>query len=522
LMGWLGSPVYLTTAVLPVILVTVGLADEIHVFWHYQRRLAAAGAGETAALAVARTMDEMAAPVVLTSLTTGLAFLSFLASGIAPVRAFGLFAAVGVLYCLLSTLTAVPAALALLPPARFAHPRPGGPRRRGERLARILAPALARPGRTLAVLAAVTLALGAGVFRLAIQDSWLDGFAPGSALRRDTARVGAKLLGTHVLLIEVAFDPAAGAAVGRAGGREAPLLAPANLEAIGAFERFLSARPEVGGVLGPYSHAAAVHHLWLARREGTRSIPDRPERLDLLYRRFAQGRGEHRLREVFAPGLDRAVVTLYLGHANFRDTAALMAAARAWAGERLAPLGARIGFAGDVAVSQAMIPAIVRTQLASLALALAGVVAVVALLRRSLAEGLAVAAPVAAAVVWITGAMGWLGVPLGVATSTFCAIALGVGVDHAIHYREAWRRARAGGDPEPWLDAVRSAGPAIVTDAGAIALGFGLLALSRVPPNARLGVLVAAALLASAALTLAGLGAALAAREGWRRTRPNR
>ena len=32
LMGWLGVPVYLTMAVMPVILVSMGLADEIHVF----------------------------------------------------------------------------------------------------------------------------------------------------------------------------------------------------------------------------------------------------------------------------------------------------------------------------------------------------------------------------------------------------------------------------------------------------------------------------------------------------------
>ncbi len=36
-MGWIGSPVYLTIAVLPVILTTLCLADEIHIFWHYQR-----------------------------------------------------------------------------------------------------------------------------------------------------------------------------------------------------------------------------------------------------------------------------------------------------------------------------------------------------------------------------------------------------------------------------------------------------------------------------------------------------
>jgi len=43
----------------------------------------------------------------------------------------------------------------------------------------------------------------------------------------------------------------------------------------------------------------------------------------------------------------------------------------------------------------------------------------------------------------------------------------------------------------------------------AIALGFGLLGLSQVPANARLGLLVAFALTASCVLTLGGLAALL-------------
>jgi uncharacterized protein len=39
LMGWLGVPVYLTTAILPIILTTLALADEIHLFWRYQQLL---------------------------------------------------------------------------------------------------------------------------------------------------------------------------------------------------------------------------------------------------------------------------------------------------------------------------------------------------------------------------------------------------------------------------------------------------------------------------------------------------
>jgi hypothetical protein len=107
--------------------------------------------------------------------------------------------------------------------------------------------------------------------------------------------------------------------------------------------------------------------------------------------------------------------------------------------------------------------------------------------------------------------MGWLGVPLGVATSMFCAITLGVGVDYAVHLLAAHDRARRAGADRPGYAALAAAGPAIVSDAAAIGLGFGLLAASRVPANARLGMLVALALGTACAFTLLGLGGALAA-----------
>jgi predicted RND superfamily exporter protein len=92
----------------------------------------------------------------------------------------------------------------------------------------------------------------------------------------------------------------------------------------------------------------------------------------------------------------------------------------------------------------------------------------------------------------------------------FCAVTLGIGVDYAIHFLEAVRRARAAGRDDPVNHAVAEAGPAIVVDTLAVALGFGLLGFSQVPANASLGLLVGLALTAGCVLTLAGLGALLA------------
>jgi predicted RND superfamily exporter protein len=507
IMGWAGVPVYLTTSLLPVILATVGVADDIHLLWRYQRVLARVSPDESHPAAVRMTMRDMVRPIALTSATTLIGFLSFNSSQIEPVRAFGTFAGVGMVYCILYSITALPAALALLPPERLSNPRlaAGG----GDGGAR-LAVLVRRPRATLAVLLLVSVAVGAGAWRLRVQDGWIDGFAPGSAFRQDTDRANRLLNGTHILLAHLTVDWP-DERVPHLSRRSGPLLDGRAVAAVGGFESFLRDRPRVGGVLGPYSQLATVDYLWHARKPGWRTVPadgaDSPKTIDRLLIFYDRVRGEVRRREVIHDDLRRTVVTVFLKDANYRDTRALMDEAREYSRRNLEPLGIRLDFAGDVAVSQAMIPAIVRTQIVSLLLALAGSFLAVCILYRSVRIGFYALLPPSLAALWMFGVMGWTGIPLGVATSMFFAITLGIGVDYAIHFLERVQGAPEGEEPVLW--ALREAGPAITADAFAIALGFGLLLFSQVPSNARLGGLVCVALLASWLLTLAGLGSLL-------------
>ncbi|MEM7480040.1 MAG: MMPL family transporter [Acidobacteriota bacterium] len=497
-MGWIGIPVYLTTATMPVILTAIGLTDEIHVLWHTQRSLAA-DPEATSKQAARRALDRVGVPLVLTSLTTAIAFLSFVSSSIGPVRSLGLFTSLGIAFCLVCSLTAIPAAFSLLP--RRYLDRPTGHRRFIAPVLRRMSAMHRRPTITLGAVAAVSMVAAFGVSRIEVQDSWLDGFSTSSEFFQQTSRVNEQLHGTHQLLVHIGFPnrPKAGEDV------LAPYLDPQVLNAIGQFEDALNEHPTVGGLLGPYSHMTAVSYLWLGRRPGTRSIPEDPYRTDLVFKRFKQGRGEHRRREVIDDEGNRGVVTLFLKAANFRDTASLMRFAESQAERILAPLGGEIAFAGDVAVSQAMIPAIVRTQVLSVITALLGALLTATLIYGSLRTGLLVVTPAALAVLWIFGVMGWLGIPLGVATSMFCAIVLGVGVDFALHFYEQSLRGTAEGRTDPVESALRATGPAILADTFALALGFGVLLASQVPSNARLGVLVSAALIASSVLTLVGM-----------------
>jgi hypothetical protein len=165
---------------------------------------------------------------------------------------------------------------------------------------------------------------------------------------------------------------------------------------------------------------------------------------------------------------------------------------RAYERTHLAPHGMSLEFAGDVAVSQTLIQAIVSTQVRSLLLSLLGILAITSLMGRSLGWGILCVLPCCLAVLINFAVMGLLGMPLGVATSMFSAMTLGIGVDYAIHFTERFRHVTRLGLPaaEAVVDTVKTTGPAVILDALAIALGFGIMVLSQVPSNARLGGLV--------------------------------
>ncbi|MBZ0266987.1 MMPL family transporter [bacterium] len=561
--GWAGVPVYLTTAVLPVILSTIAIADEAHVLTRLaqiRREVPEA----SAAGAVRRTMDEMASPLTKTSLTTAIGFLSFAISDLAPVRAFGILAAVGILYCLVFSLTVVPVVLAL-----SGRTSARGPSGLPPWILRGIRAGRRRRSVTLAVAAFIVAIAAAGALRLRVQDSWIGGFAKGSAFRDATEFVDEQFLGSHLLRFvlraggvqrsgsipgsrvahhEVRIpatdvgdpEPLAGARIRitrgagaalwtaaidsvRLDGETAVVSLPSSrgsprlllspgademlswrletrrfsepriLLATEGFEEFLRAQRgrSVGGALGPATFLKTTRFIVTGRSPDWRSIPRTPYEIDRLWANYARIRGNAELGQLVAEDGSAGVVTAYLRHANFVDTAALLDSVRAYEREQLAPQGIRIELGGDIAVSQALISAIVGTQVRSLLIALLGILAITTWLNRSIRWGFLCVMPSALAVLVVFAGMGVLGIPLGVATSMFAGMCLGIGVDFAIHFVDRFRRTWAGGAAPVSValdDAAHVAGPAILLDALVVAMGFGVMTLSSVPLNAQLGI----------------------------------
>jgi uncharacterized protein len=283
-----------------------------------------------------------------------------------------------------------------------------------------------------------------------------------------------------------------------------PLVVPETLAAIGGLEAFLASRPGVGGTLGPAGTLKTVGFLLTPDQPEARSLPERPFQALSRWSHYSRVLGPERLRQIVTPDFSRAAVTVFLKGSNYVDTQRLMTDLRAYEAAHLRPRGLRLGFAGDVAVSQALIRAVVATQVQSLVTALLGILAVTAVLGRSLRRGLYSVVPPALAILLNFAAMGWLGIPLGVATAMFAAMTLGIGVDYSIHLLERDQRSREAGlgREEALGEALAVTGPAVIIDTLSVGLGFAVLLLSTVPATARLGGLVALSLLTCCAATL--------------------
>jgi predicted RND superfamily exporter protein len=107
-----GIPVSLLSQILPALLLAVGVGDSVHILTIFYQNLER---GDPKEGAIASALGHSGLAVLMTSVTTAAALLSFRSAVLAPVKDLGLIAPVGILLALIYTVVFLPAMLALLP-----------------------------------------------------------------------------------------------------------------------------------------------------------------------------------------------------------------------------------------------------------------------------------------------------------------------------------------------------------------------------------------------------------------------
>lgn len=476
-MGWLAVPVTLVTTILPVVLMAMAITDEIHLL----ERVGAQDRSVSRADAVLAALDEVGRPVVMTSITTALGFLSFLSASIEPIRAFGLATAFGILVAMLLTFCWIPALIVLLP-ERWASRRVLGFAAPGLGLERIARASIRRPTAALMTGTMLLLAAVPGVFLLRVQDAWIDNFDPDSAIVRADGVFDRAFWGSY--RYDVVLEAPPDFFYSRDGTRlvEELVERAGSVPNVRGVESHLTPLGEVARAVGKQPPLSQLPNL---------AVADLATLAEISAERML-------LRRLLTDSGDAARIRLYVNDPDYAKSVEVRDQLAGRLADFAMPDFVSVHASGDLPIAIEVVREIVGNQLRSIGWTLSSIAVVLIVFFGRGLTGLIAMAPVTAATVFVLGAMGYLGVPLGIATSMFASLTVGVGVDFGIHFLHRYRTERGGGanDAEALKATVDKTGAALRWNALVLAAGFLVLSVSSLKPNHSLGFLLAAAMLA--------------------------
>ncbi len=487
-MAALGVPMFTISTMLPVILVAVGIGDALHLLSHYED-IVLEDPHEDRRHIVARLMSELGTPLLITTVTTAVGFLSLWWAEMPPFKVFGVFTALGIVFCWLASVTVVPAALTLMKP----HISGYLARRRSLRLhaeAGLLTRGLVGMARRVGehrgaaalAIALLTVVVGFGAQRLYVDSSWIGDFREDSEVAVANDLLNEAFDGT--IFLNVVVD----------GGRPGALKSPALLAAMEALQDHVDALPDVGGSLSLVDYLKSTNRSLHANDPAYEVLPDSQAVIaEFLFLLSVSGRPEQ-LDAVVDYNYRQANITFAIKTDHTQRLKAIIDEVRSFAARKFAGLGAEVHLAGSANNSYVWADLLISSQVGAIVLSKLGIFLVAMLLFRSATAGLYTVLPVTLTTVLVAGAAGWLGVPMDVSTVLAAGVAIGVGVDYSVHYLFRYAHERRHGLDEAGavLAAMRSVGKPIVFNATVVTAGFLVLGLSQFPPHVKLGYFVAA------------------------------
>jgi predicted RND superfamily exporter protein len=143
-----------------------------------------------------------------------------------------------------------------------------------------------------------------------------------------------------------------------------------------------------------------------------------------------------------------------------------------------------------------LIESLLHDQWKSFVLAAIGIGTMMTVAFRSLRIGAISVLPNLFPIVLLIGTIGWIGLPINIATAMIASVSMGLTVDSSIHYISSYRRFRRGG--ASIAEAIRATheevGNALVFANVALVIGFSVLSLSNFIPLVYFGLLVSVAI----------------------------
>ncbi|MBN1858168.1 RND family transporter [Candidatus Bipolaricaulota bacterium] len=480
IMSIAGVPLSIMTTVVPTILIAVGSAYGIHIINRFNLDMRERPEKDWA---ISNTIRHTGIAVLMAGLTTMAGFLSFSSSRIQVIREFGLFTAIGVVCSLLFALTFVPAILSLAPVAR----KPGKTDRAkaGDLLVKPLiglGTVTTSKSRIFLVAAALLVAASAvGIANIRVESDLVQMFGKKTQIMQDNEFFNRHFSGTMTLQIIIEAD------------RPDAIKEPAVLHRIEQIQAYVDQFELVGNSQSIVDVIKEMNRVMNAEQESFYTIPDSKNLVSQYLLLYSLTGDERVLENLVSYDYSTANLTVFLKSGNLTALRSLENAIDEYIAGNIDMGDINVNMTGRVSTLTVLSELIVQSQLLSIGISLVLVFLITSLIFRSGLLGVICTMPIVVTIAVSFGLMGWLDVPLDLATVLIASIAVGIGIDYSIHYVNHYRTARKNGmTPEAAVIQTNTmAGRAIIYNALAVGAGFLVLILSNLASIGVLGAMIA-------------------------------
>ena len=502
LMAAFGIPFFVVTNAIIVILIGIAVADSIHIFSQYYEEYAKRPEADAREIVI-RAMGEMWRPISLTTLTTVAGFLGlYLASEMPPFRYLGLFSAIGVVVAWVYSLTLLPAALTLLkvkPSKAYKVSQQGVAEVDGfGRLMDRLGKKVIAHSKPIVFLGLSLMVLGVyGATKVQVNDDRIDTFYDQEPIYIADKIINDKMDGTNNLDIVIETS------------NPEDLFEPINLRKIEALQEYVETLPTVGGSTSVADFIKQMYKSLNGSDDAYYIIPDNKELIAQLFLLYSASGEPTDFEEEIDYNYQLANIRVNIDTGLYSENKKVIDTVQFYIDQNFNEEGViKATLSGRVNLNYNWVGNIGESHFLSVGIALGLVLLMSALVFRSVVAGVFCLIPVMAAILIIYAVMGLFDIWLGIGTSMFASVAIGLGVDFAIHTIDRIKHLFAERSSESFdatiAELFPSTGRALLFNFLAIGLGFGVLMFSDVVPLFRFGAIVLLAISASfiASMTL--------------------
>ena len=488
-----GNTVHIMSSMIPIFLIPIAVLNSIHILSEFHDRYQKYKHKKTT---IRNTISELFIPILFTTVTTIVGFISLALTPIPPVRVFGIFVAFGILVAWFLSITFNPAFAVLISDKTLRNFGKSDDENHGL-LARVMhvfrdfnrkyyKPVLFGAG-VIIIIAAIGLSM------IVVNDNPVKWFKKNHPLRVADVTLNQHLAGTYMNYL--VFD----------GGEEDAMKNPEVLKYIEKLQRHLEKNRIVGATTGLTDIVKKVRYELFDADKSKFAIPDDQNEVaqDLFLFEISGGNPDDLFKFVTS---DYAKTNLWvqMREGDNQSVVSVVDEANQYLADNPPPVEMDVHWAGLPYVNVVWQEKMVGGMRSALLSSFAVVFIMMIFLFRSVLLGFISMLPLSITIMAIYGAIGYIGKPYDMPVAVLSSLTLGLSIDFAIHFikRTKYIHEKTGDFKQTYPEIFEGLGRAIARNVLVIAIGFVPMFFSTLVPYITVGSFFFAIMLVSGAVTM--------------------